>query len=321
MMASVIKTIKFYNGVECPVLGLGTWRGYGKEVSEAVKEALLNGYRHIDTAAYYKNENEIGQGIGEALKDNPTISRKDLFVVTKLPSVCNRPNLVIPALKNSLKRLNLNYVDLYLIHTPVSKVPLHDNIASTEGRPGDNGEDLLDTVNPVDTWKEMEKCVELGLTKSIGVSNFNSVQIQAILDTCKIKPVTNQIECHPFLPQKKMKSFCEKNGIFLTTFRPLGGQKRKDTDPSLLENETVQEIARKLGKLPSQILLRWHIQQDFIVLAKSTKLLHILSNTNIFDFSLSDDDMQELDKLESGHRYCPYVDVISSEQYPFHIEF
>ena len=303
------------------MLGLGTWRGYGNEVYEAVKQALSNGYRHIDTAAYYNNETEVGKAIGEALKENPDISRKDLFIVTKLPSVCNRPNLVLSALKNSLKKLDLKYVDLYLIHTPVSKVPLHDDVASTDGRPGADGQDMLDTVHPVDTWKEMEKCVELGLAKSIGVSNFNSVQIQAILDTCKIKPVTNQIECHPFLPQKKMKKFCEKNGILLTAFRPLGGQKRKPTDPNILENETVLKVAKRLGKPPSQVLLRWHVQQEQIVLAKSTKLEHILSNANIFDFSLSEDDMQRLDKLESGHRYCPYLDVISSDQYPFHIEF
>ena len=319
-MGSLIKNLKFNNGMECPILGLGTWRGYGNEIYQAVKQAISSGYRHIDTAAYYKNESEIGQAIGEILKESD-LSRKDLFIVTKLPSVCNRPSLVVPALKTSLKNLNLSYVDLYLIHTPVSKVPLHDHVASTDVRLDADGNDLLDTVNPVDTWKEMEKCVELGLAKSIGVSNFNSVQVQAVLDICKIKPVTNQIECHPFLPQKKMIEFCKQNEILLTSFRPLGGQKRKASDPSLLDNETVKEIAKKHKKSPSQILLRWHVQQDLVVLAKSTSAEHILSNTNIFDFSLSTDDMHELDKLSCGHRYCPYLDSTTSNQYPFHIEF
>ena len=319
-MPAMMKTLKFCNGVNCPILGLGTWRSYGNEVYEAVKQAILNGYRHIDTATYYRNEEEVGKAVNDILGET-SIKRSELFVVTKLPSTCNHPSLVLPALKSSLAKLNVDYVDLYLMHTPVSKVPLDDTVASTDVKKDKDGNDMLDDVDPVDTWHAMEKCVELGFAKSIGLSNCNSLQVQSILDSCTVKPVTNQVECHPLLPQKKLRRFCQQNDILITSFRPLGGQKRKPDDPNILENDVVQQIAKRHGKLPAQILLRWHVQQDLLVLAKSSNVEHLVSNAQIFDFSLTDNDMKELDQLENGHRYCPYLDSTSSSQYPFHVEF
>lgn len=319
-MSALIKTVKFYNGFECPIVGLGTWRGQGSEVHVAVKQAILNGYRHIDTAMLYGNESEVGKAIKEVFEES-NISRKDLFIVTKLPDSCNRQNLVVPALQKSLKDLALEYVDLYLIHTPVSKMPLGDDVVSSDSKSDENGKSIFEDINPVTTWKEMEQCVDMGLAKSIGVSNFNSAQIQAVLDSCTIKPVTNQVECHPLLSQKKLREFCKKNDILITSYRPLGGQKRKSDDPNILGNKVVEQIASKYKKLPSQILLRWHVQQDLIVLAKSTQIAHIMSNADIFNFTLSDEDMKQLDELECGHRYCPFLDSVSSKQYPFHDEF
>ena len=319
-MSALVRTIKLYNRMECPILGLGTWRGKGSEVHSAVKQAILNGYRHIDTAMVYENEREIGLAIKEVIQET-SLSRDDLFIVTKLPGSCNRPNLVVPALKHSLKQLNLDYVDLYLIHTPISRMPISDNVVSIDSKKDDNGLNIFEDINPLETWKEMEQCVDLGLAKSIGVSNFNSIQLQSILDSCVIKPVTNQIECHPFLPQKKMREFCKKNNIVLTSYRPLGGQIKKSDDPDILNNKVVQEIASKHKKLPSQVLIRWHVQQNLIVLAKSTQLKHMLSNADVFDFSLTDEDLKELDKLECGHRYCPFLDSVTSKHYPFHLEF
>ena len=320
IMTSMIKTLKFCNGIECPILGLGTWRCYGDEIYSAVKQALLNGYKHIDTAMVYQNEAQIGKAIQDLISESK-ISRKDVFVVTKLPGSCNQPNLVVPALKESLKNLNISYVDLYLMHTPIARAPLGPDVVSTDGKKDENGHDIYPDINPVDTWKEMEKCVEAGLARCVGVSNFNSLQLQAILDSCKIKPVTNQVECHPLLPQKKLRQFCKDNGILITSYRPLGGQKRKPADPNILDHEIVKEVAAKHGTSPSQILLRWHIQQGLIVLVKSSKLDHMLSNADIFDFSLTKEDMEALDKLESGHRYCPFIESASSKHYPFHAEF
>ena len=311
--------IKLCNGVHCHMLGLGTWRAKGEECYNAVKEAIKIGYRHIDTAHYYENEKEVGLAIRDAMKDFE-INRKELFVVTKLATTCNQPHLVVPSLKESLTRLGLTYVDLYLIHSPVCPQPV-DDIVTLENMKTSDGKTLFLDIPPIDVWKSMEKCVELGLASSIGVSNFNSMQIQSILDCCIIKPVTNQVECHQYLQQDKLREFCDKHNIILTAFRPFGGQVPKPTDPSLLTNPVIIKIAEKHGKTVGQILLRWHIQKSQIVLFKSINPKRIIDNANIFDFTLTEDDMLDIQKLEMNHRYCPFLDNVSSPQYPFHADF
>nr|CAB3220819.1 aldose reductase-like [Phallusia mammillata] len=307
------------NGTTLPMLGLGTYRALGSEVYEAVKHGLKIGYRHIDTAYYYSNEDHVGKAVLDAI-DELKIARDDIRVVTKLPNTCNRPSLVIPALKQSLENLNLPFVDLYLIHTPVCRTPMYEEKVSPEGKNDKDGKPMFDDIEPKEIWKEMEKCVEMGLTKSIGVSNFNSQQIQQIVDNCKIKPVTNQVEGHPYLQQDHLREFCAKHDIVLTTYRPLGGR-LKPHDPDILNDKFIKELATKYGKTSAQILLRWQIEKGHIVLAKSANPKRMEDNLQIFDFSISAEDMEKMRSLEVGHRFCPYTDSKPSPQFPLHLSF
>uniref|UniRef100_F6WI49 NADP-dependent oxidoreductase domain-containing protein n=1 Tax=Ciona intestinalis TaxID=7719 RepID=F6WI49_CIOIN len=319
IMSNLIRTVVFNNGVKCPMFGLGTWRANGKEAYSCVKEAIAMGYRHIDTAYYYTNEEEVGKGIADAMSEYK-IPREEMFVVTKLPNTCNRPSLVLPAMKESLKKLNLDYVDLYLVHSPVCISPIGE-VVSLDSKVDENGDPVFDDIDPSVTWKEMEKCVDLGLAKSIGVSNFNSEQVQSVLNTCRIKPITNQVESHIMLQQNKLRNMCQQNNIKLTVFRSLGGQVKLSEHPDMFNNPTVMKIAKKHDRSVSQILLRWHIEKGHILLVKSSNPEHLKSNINIFEFSLTEEDMDELSKLDSGFRFCPFNANKPSKQYPFHIEF
>jgi len=301
------------------MLGLGTWKANGGECYTAIKEAIKVGYRYIDTAHYYQNEKEVGLAIKDAMKKF-NVKRSELFVVTKLANTCNQPQLVVPSLKESLDRLGLDYVDLYLIHSPVSPKPLEERVGLDTEVDANGNQVFLDL--PVETvWKAMEMCVEQGLATSIGVSNFNSRQIQAVLDTCTIKPVTNQVESHQYLQQNKLRKFCSEHDIVITAYRPFGGANPKSNDPSILDNPVIMEIAKSHGKTVAQVLLRWHIEKGQIVLFKSGTKERIISNAEIFDFKLTDGDMAAMQKLEIGHRYCPFLPNVTSPQYPFHDEF
>ena len=309
------------NGQSMPIVGFGTWRTIKSETYEAVRQALKAGYRHIDTAYYYQNEVEVGKAIRDGMVELG-LARRDIFVVTKLPSTCNRPSLVIPAMKESRTSLGLSYVDLYLVHTPVATVPnIPDKVSLDEKIGPDGGRINDDEVCITDLWKQMENCVTMGLALSVGVSNFNSLQLQEILDCCTIKPVTNQVECHPLLQQNKLRDFCEKHDIVLTAFRCLGGQVKKPEDPDLLKIQEITNLAVKYRKSPAQILLKWQIEKGNIFLVKSSNASRIAENSQIFDFSLLKEELEELAKLDVGHRYCPFTDTKESKHYPFHIEF
>ena len=318
---SKIDYIIFNNQVKCPMLGLGTYLMNGEDCYQAVKEAIRIGYRHIDTASYYKNEDEVGRAVNDSIKEFK-IKREDLFVVTKLPSSCNIPSLVVPALKKSLSLMNLSYVDLYLVHTPISKVPKYDSEPTLENKTDKDGNILFNDMKVSEVWVEMEKCSKLGLAKCIGVSNFNSEQIKEIVANCDIKPVTNQVEVHPYLQQHKLRNFCEGLGIYLTAYRPLGGPKPKPGKTPVLKDPIIAQISEKHMKSPVQILLRWHIElKTQLVIAKTSNFEHIAANTDIFDFDLDEEDMLQLKSIDCGIRYCSFDDNKGSKQYPFHIEY
>ena len=307
--------------MKCPMIGLGTYLAKSENCYQAVKEAIRIGYRHIDTASYYENEEEIGKAIKDAIKEFG-IKREDLFIVTKLPSCCNMPSLVVPALKQSLCLMNLSYVDLYLVHSPISKVSLYDGKPTLESKTDKEGNILFNDMKVSKVWVEMEKCSKLGLTKCIGVSNFNSEQIKEIVANCEIKPVTNQVEVHPYLQQHKLRNFCESFGIYLTAYRPLGGPKPKLGKKPILKEPIIAQISKKHMKSPAQILLRWHIElKTQLVLVKASNFEHIAANIDIFDFKLDEEDMLKLKFLECGIRYCSFDDEKESNQYPFNIEY
>ncbi|CAL8072353.1 unnamed protein product [Orchesella dallaii] len=214
MALEKIPNIELNNGTSIPAFGLGTWKSLPNQVSQAVKDAIDLGYRHFDCAFVYENENEVGAAIKEKIEEG-VVSREDLFIVSKLWNTFHRPDLVEPAIRKSLENFGLEYLDAYLIHFPMAAQE-GDALHPTN----DDGILIASDVDYLDTYKEMEKLVDKGLTKSIGVSNFNKAQIERILENCTIPPVINQVECHPYLSQEKLIEYCKSKNIAITAYSP-----------------------------------------------------------------------------------------------------
>ncbi|GGH98647.1 MAG TPA: aldo/keto reductase [Staphylococcus sp.] len=277
------KLVELYNGNTIPALGLGTFRVENNdECREAVKHAIISGYTHIDTAQIYNNEEKVGQGIKEGLEESG-LKREDLFITTKLwMSDYGRENVQL-AYEASLKRLGLDYVDLYLIHWPGQ-----------------------DTALISETWKAMEDLYNEGKIKNIGVSNFHVNHLEELLKQASIKPVINQIECHPYLIQKDLRAYLEAQKIVAQSWSPLmNGQ--------ILEDEVVKEIANELGKTPAQVIIRWNIDENIVVIPKSVTPSRIEENLNVFDFELSDSQLSRLNALNKDERIGPDPETFSAE--------
>ncbi|MEB5675507.1 aldo/keto reductase [Mammaliicoccus sciuri] len=277
------KIIEFYNGNSIPALGLGTFRVENNdECRETVKHAIISGYRHIDTAQTYHNEEKVGQGIKEGL-EAAGLNREDLFITTKLWMTDYGRENVQSAYEASLKRLGLDYVDLYLIHWP------------------GQDKDLI-----TETWKAMENLYNEGKIKNIGVSNFHVHHLEELLQEASIKPVINQIECHPYLTQKELRAYLEAQKIVAQSWSPLmNGQ--------ILEDEVVKEIANELGKTPAQVIIRWNIDENIVVIPKSVTPSRIEENLNVFDFELSEDQLSRLNALNKDERIGPDPEVFSGQ--------
>jgi len=287
-------------------------------VTQTVKDAIDVGYRHLDCALVYQNEKEVGAGIQAKIEEG-VVNREDLFLTSKLWNTFHRPDLVVPSLKQTLKSLGVSYIDMYLIHWPVA-LKEGDELVPKDA----DGNFLFSDVDFVDTWGAMEGCVNNGLTKSIGLSNFNSKQIDRILKVCKIKPVMNQVECHPYLNQKKLIEFCKTKGIEVTAYSPLGSPDRpwsKPTDPQLLDEPILLEIGKKHGKSPAQIVIHWQVQRGIIVIPKTVKASRLAENFQIFDFTLDESDMSRIDGMNSNSRALLVEWFKDSKDYPFAIEF
>lgn len=318
MVANSAPTLKFYNGNEIPVFGLGTWKSKPGEVTQSVKDAIDIGYRHIDCAHVYGNEKEVGIAIKEKITQN-IVKRQDLFITSKLWNTFHKPDLVESAIKTSLSDLGLEYLDLYLIHWPVAFKEGDDLFPQNP-----DGSPSFSDADYVDTWKAMESLVNKGLTKNIGISNFNSEQVERILKICTIKPVTNQIECHPYLTQKKLSKFCKDKDILITAYSPLGSPDRpwaKPDDPKLLDDKKLCEVAKKYNKTPAQILIRYQLDRGHIVIPKSVTRSRIAENYEVFDFKLSSEDIEYIDSFDCNGRICPLSGSEASPHYPFHISF
>ena len=273
-MKDLDKKLTLSNGVGIPILGFGTYKIEDDEiVLNSVREAIKAGYRHIDTASFYKNEENVGNGIREGLK-HTGLKRKDIFVTTKVWNTEQGYENTLNAFNNSLQRLNMDYVDLYLIHWPVTK-------------------DYADTWQSriKETWKAMEKLYKEGKIRAIGVSNFLVHHLEELMSSCEIKPMVNQIEFHPGHNQKETVEFCKKHGMVVEAWSPLGRG-------VILENEFLSEIAKRYNRTIAQICLRWIIQQGIVALPKSVTLERIKSNFEIFDFELSEEDMDKITNME-----------------------
>ncbi|KAK4885011.1 hypothetical protein RN001_001282 [Aquatica leii] len=325
-----MKTILLNNAdkIEMPIVGLGTWRAEPDEIKNAVLAALDCGYRHIDTAFSYNNEEAIGNALKEWFTSGKG-KRTDVFVTTKLPCVGNRAEDVEKFLKLSLERLQLEYLDLYLIHAPFAFKCESNFIPQLEG----DGSFVLDMNDNVLTWKAMEEQVKKGLCRSIGLSNFNAKQLQNIYKASEIKPAVLQIELHAYLQQRELVKLCQQLSIAVTAYSPLGSPGANthfntkynyslSNFPDILGNFEVNEIAQKHNKTPGQILLKHLIQQDVAVIPKSSNPNRIKQNINIFDFELSAEELKILDSLDKGENgrifnFLFFKGVEKHPEYPF----
>ncbi|MEH7301919.1 aldo/keto reductase [Neobacillus drentensis] len=272
MVKNLQDTTTLSNGVKMPWFGLGVFKvEEGSEVVESVKAAIRNGYRSIDTAAIYQNEEGVGQAIRES-----GIAREELFVTSKVWNADLGYESTIAAYETSLKKLGLDYLDLYLIHWPVAG-------------------------KYKEAWRALETLYKEGRVKAIGVSNFHVHHLEDILKDAEIKPMVNQVEYHPRLAQKEVRAFCQEHGIQLEAWSPL-------MQGQLLDNEVLQGIAQKYNKSVAQVILRWDLQNGVVTIPKSIKEHRIIENSQVFDFELTAEDMEAIDSLNQDQRVGPDPD-------------
>ena len=296
-----MKTLSFKNGDTIPAIGLGTWKSKPGEVQQAVVEAIRVGYRHIDCASAYGNEPEVGNAIQQMVSEK-VIQRDELWVTSKLWNNAHRPEDVAPALKQTLRDLQLDHLNLYLMHWPIALKP---GVSFPE-----KAEDFisLSEVPLIDTWQAIEECMQQGLTQHIGVSNFSQKKIEDLMQQAGIRPEMNQVEMHPFLQQNDLLAFCRDQGILMTAYSPLGSNDRpervrKEDAVSLLEDETINAIADKHNCSPAQVLIRWAVARDTIVIPKSVNPERIKQNLASMEVTLDEDDRRQIAQMDAHRRY------------------
>lgn len=275
--------IEFYNGNQMPMLGLGTFRVENDDTcKEAVKHAIESGYRSIDTAKVYGNEEQVGQGIKEGL-ESTGLNREDIFVTSKLFFEDFGRENVAQAYETSIQKLGLDYLDLYLVHWP-----------------GTNEAVMIDT------WKGMEDLYKDNRVKNIGVSNFNPDHFEALLAQVSIKPVINQVEFHPYFTQEKLRKYLEAQNIYMESWSPF-------MNAQILNDETLNEIGKEVNKSAAQVIIKWNMQHNVVVIPKSVTSSRIEENIDVFDFELSADQMKRIDDLNKDQRIGPDPDTFEGQ--------
>ena len=296
-----MKNLTFTNEDEMPILGLGTWKSAPNEVYTAVKEAIRIGYRHIDCAAVYGNEEGVGKAIDEAIAAG-IVSREELWITSKLWNNAHGEENVIPALEQTLSDLGLDYLDLYLVHWPIANQP-----DKPSARTAADFRTLAE-VPLTDTWRGMEKAKEQGLARHIGVSNFNAKQLTELIEGGTVVPEMNQVELHPYLQQPQLVTFCENRGIHMTAYSPLGSSDRPaglkaEDEPILLEDAAIMAMAEKKKISPAQILISWSIHRGISVIPKSVNPKRLKENFAAANLKLTADEMEQIEALNRDRRY------------------
>ena len=296
-----MRELRFNNGDMMPNLGLGTWKSKPGEVAQAVKDAIQIGYRHIDCAYIYDNEAEIGEALNDVFSKSD-VKREDLWITSKLWNNSHAKDTVRPALQKTLNDLQLEYLDLYLIHWPILFKPEIQY-------PADGSEFLpLEDIPIIETWEELVVCHQLGMSRHLGVSNFSVSKIKDLISKSAVKPEVNQVELHPLLQQSDLKDYCDSEGIYLTAYSPLGSFDRNPAfkgpdEVNLFHDVTIARIAARNNCSSAQILIRWALQRGTAVIPKSVNAGRIQENFNTLSMELSEEDMAELASMDRSFRF------------------
>lgn len=305
------ETIQLASGREVPSVGLGLWKIEQEKTSEVVQSAIECGYRHFDSACDYGNEIQTGEGLAAAISAGK-VKREDLWITSKLWNTYHRRQHVRPALEKSLRDLQLDYLDLYLVHFPIASkyVPIDERYPPGWFTDPDASEPCVeaDQVPIIETWQAMEELVSSGLVREIGVCNFGCSLLRDLINQAEIPPAMLQIEMHPYLTQEKLTRFCHESGIGVTAFSPLGAQSyfqlnMAEASESLLEHEAIKAIAAANDRSPAQVLLRWGVQRGTLVVPKTSNVDRLRENLAVFDFSLSQEEMQSISDLNRNRRF------------------